>query len=91
MKAPKPKPTHPAEDAPHDPISGLLHATRTAALEVSEAVNIARYLAERADKACRTEVGNIAAMLESVQRRMGEINQRVLAVKQGAFAKGGEE
>ena len=74
----------------HDPVAGLLHATRTAALEVSEAVNIARYRAERANKAARTEVGNIAAMLDSVARKMSDINQRVLAVRQGCtFAEGG--
>lgn len=83
MKATKPKPTHPAEDAPHDPISGLLHATRTATLEVTEAVNIARYISERAGKAIRTDVQNIAAMLESVARKMGEINQRVKRIQKG--------
>lgn len=86
------KATKKQTEAEHDPLSGLLHATRTATLETTEAVNIARYLAERANKAARTEVGNIAAMLESIARKFGEVNKRVMQVKCGsAFAEGGAE
>lgn len=78
MKATKKQP-----DAEHDPLSGLLHATRTAALETTEAVNIARYISERAGKAMRTDIQNVAAMLESVARKMGAINQRVKRIQKG--------
>lgn len=77
------KATKKQTEAEHDPLSGLLHATRTAALEVTEAVNIARYISERAGKAIRTDVQNVAAMLESVARKMGEINQRVKRIQKG--------
>ena len=68
----------------HDPLSGLLHATRTASLEVSEAIKIARYIGERAGKAMRTDIQNVAAMLDSVARKMGEINERVLRIQKGS-------
>lgn len=92
MKATKPKlkPTHPAEDAPHDPISGLLHATRTAAMEVAEATNIANHLSGCANGSFRSELFNIALMLSGVLRKMETVNKRVLAVR-GAFAEGGAE
>lgn len=77
------KATKKQTDAEHDPLSGLLHATRTAALETTEAVNIARYISERACKAIRTDVQNVAAMLESVARKMGDINQRVKRIQKG--------
>ena len=77
------KATKKQTEAEHDPLSGLLHATRTATLEVTEAVNIARYLAERAGRATRTDIQNVAAMLDSVARKMGEINERVMRVQKG--------
>ena len=77
------KATKKQTEAEHDPLSGLLHATRTATLEVTEAVNIARYISERAGKAMRTDIQNVAAMLESVARKMGEINQRVKRIQKG--------
>ena len=77
------KATKKQTDAEHDPLSGLLHATRTAALETTEAVNIARYISERAGKAMRTDIQNVAAMLESVARKMGDINQRVKRIQKG--------
>lgn len=76
------KATKKQAEAEHDPLSGLLHATRTATLEVVEAVNIARYILERAN-GVRAEIQNIADALQCVASKMGEINQRVKRIQKG--------
>lgn len=76
------KATKKQTEAEHDPLSGLLHATRTATLEVIEAVNIAQYILERA-KAMRGEIQNIADALQCVASKIGDINQRVKRIQKG--------
>ena len=76
------KATKKQTEAEHDPLSGLLHATRTATLEVTEAVNIAQYILERA-KVVRAEIQIIADALQCVANKMGEINQRVKRIQKG--------
>lgn len=76
------KATKKQTEAEHDPLSGLLHATRTATLEVIEAVNIAHHILERA-KSMREEIQNIADALQCVANKIGEINQRVKRIQKG--------